>query len=153
MPLTDDQLVERFNRMKAPTGVVFNAKVLAVDSAKGWVRMSFDVGPQYCNPGGSVQGGIVTALLDDAAAFACIVKSGERIFVATLELKTVFLAPARQGLLFAEAQCIKYGKSIAFMEAELQDEEGRILAKMTTTTAPRRLDRPPVLIDTANAPA
>lgn len=153
MPLTDEELVERFNRKQAPTSVLFNTKIIAVDSAKGWVRMSFDIGPQFCNPSGAVQGGIITAMMDDAAAMACIVKSGQRIYVPTLELKTTFLSGAKQGLLFVEATCIKYGKSFAFMEAELQSPDGKVLAKMSTTAAPRLLDRAPNLVDTANAPA
>jgi uncharacterized protein (TIGR00369 family) len=153
MPLSDEELVERFNRKQAPTSVLFNTKIIAVDSARGWVRMSFNIGPQFTNPSGAVQGGIVTAMMDDAAAMACIVKSGQRIFVPTLELKTTFLGAAKQGLLFAEATCIKYGKSFAFMEAELQDKDGKILAKMSTTAAPRPLMADPILVDTANAAA
>jgi acyl-coenzyme A thioesterase PaaI-like protein len=70
----------------------------------------------------------------------------ERIYVPTLELKTSFLGAAYAGLLYAEARCIKFGKSIAFMEAELMDGEGKILAKMSTTAAPRLLKAKPNLI-------
>ena len=153
MPMSDEQLVERFNRMKAPTSVLFNQTVLVVDSANGFVRMSFDIGPQFCNPSGNVQGGIVAAMMDDAAAFACIVKSGKRIYVPTLEFKATFLAPAKQGLLFAEGRCIKLGKTVAFMEADLQDETGKILAKLSTTAAPRIIEGTPTLIDTSSAAA
>lgn len=151
MPLSDAQLVERFNAKMAPTSVLFKAVVISVRSDEGFVRMSFDIGPEFCNPRGNVQGGIVTALLDDAAALACIVKSGQRIYVPTLELKTSFFGPANQGLLYAEARCLKLGKSFAFMEAELSDVDGRILAKMSTTAAPRLLEGKPNLVETAPA--
>ena len=146
MPLTDAQLLERFNRNKPPTGVLFKSNILEVRAADGFVRMSYDIGPEFCNPSGAVQGGIVTAMLDDAAAFACIIMTTERIYVPTLELKTSFLGAAQAGLLYAEATCIKFGRTVAFMEAELKNAEGKVLAKMSTTAAPRLLNRPAKLI-------
>jgi acyl-coenzyme A thioesterase PaaI-like protein len=67
--------------------------------------------------------------------------------VPTLELKTSFLGAARPGLLYVEARCIKFGRSIAFMEADLKDGDGTILAKMSTTVAPRPLKHVPTLIE------
>jgi uncharacterized protein (TIGR00369 family) len=151
MPLTDEQLVERFSARRMPTGEVFNAEILEIRSAEGFVRIGYVIGPQFCNPMGNVQGGIVTAMMDDCAAIACIVKAGKPIYVPTLELKTTFLAPAKRGPLFAEARCIKLGKTIGFMEAELKDKDGNILAKMSTTCAPRMLDIKPNFASAAAA--
>jgi uncharacterized protein (TIGR00369 family) len=147
MPLSDEQLMERFNRRKPPTGVLFKSNILEVRSKDGFVRMSYDIGPDFCNPSGAVQGGIIAAMLDDTAAFACIVKAGEPIYVASLELKTSFFAAAKQGILYAEAQCIKLGRTVAFMEASLMDGEGKLLAKMSTTAAPRIANTAPKLVD------
>jgi uncharacterized protein (TIGR00369 family) len=147
MPLSDEQLMERFNRRKPPTGVLFKSNLLEVRSKDGFVRMSYDIGPDFCNPSGAVQGGIIAAMLDDTAAFACIVKAGEPIYVASLELKTSFFAAAKQGILYAEAQCIKLGRTVAFMEASLMDGEGKLLAKMSTTAAPRIANTAPKLVD------
>lgn len=146
MPLTDDQLLERFNTRRPPTGLLFKSQVLDVRSSDGFVRVQYDIGTEFTNPGGSVQGGIVTAMLDDACAFAVIINSGQPVFVATLELKTSFFAAAKPGLLIAEARVMKLGKSIAFVEADLLDPDGTMLARMTTTTAPRLLNKPPNLV-------
>jgi uncharacterized protein (TIGR00369 family) len=147
MPLSDEQLMERFNRRKPPTGVLFKSNILEVRSKDGFVRMSYDIGPDFCNPSGAVQGGIIAAMLDDTAAFACIVKAGEPIYVASLELKTSFFAAAKQGILYAEAHCIKLGRTVAFMEASLMDADGKLLAKMSTTAAPRTADTAPKLVE------
>jgi acyl-coenzyme A thioesterase PaaI-like protein len=40
-------------------------------------------------------------------------------------------------MLYAEATCIKLGRTVAFMEASLTDADGKLLAKMSTTAAPR----------------
>jgi uncharacterized protein (TIGR00369 family) len=146
MPLSDDELLTRFNTRRPPTGLLFKSQVLDLRSEDGFVRVQYDIGPEFTNPGGSVQGGIVTAMLDDACAFAVIIKSGQPVFVATLELKTSFFAASKPGLLIAEARVIKLGKSVAFVEADLLDPAGTLLARMTTTTAPRLLNKPPNLV-------
>lgn len=137
MAMTDAELLERMNRFVPPTAILLGQELLEVDSAAGRVRMKFQPVKECCNPMGNVQGGFVVAMLDDAAAFAAIVKSGERIGIPTIELKASFFAPAKAGVpLFAEGRCIKLGRRIAFMEADLFDEAGALLARMTTSAVP-----------------
>jgi uncharacterized protein (TIGR00369 family) len=93
-----------------------------------------------------VQGGIVATMLDDASAFAAIVKSGLPIYVPTLEFKTSFFAPAMTGLLYAEARCLRLGKTVAFMEADLFDGDRKHLARMSVTGVPRLQEGKPNLI-------
>ena len=148
MPLTAEQLVERFNEKQPPTGPLLGMKVLSVDIEKRTVRMSFQPDARVINPRGTIQGGIVTAMLDDCAAYAGIVALGEPGFIASLELKTSFFSPAYPGQLFAEGRCLKMGKSSCFLEAELSDETGKLLAKMTSTAAPLRSQQTPKLVKT-----
>lgn len=146
MPLTDDQLCERFNARVPPTGQLFNTRTLEVDSKAGRVRMAFEIDARFCNPRGTVQGGIVTALLDDCAATAGIVALGEAGFIASLELKTSFFAAAMPGALFAEGRCLKMGRSSCFLEADLTDANGKLLARMTSTAIPMRSKQSPILV-------
>jgi uncharacterized protein (TIGR00369 family) len=150
MPLTDAELdaelIERFNTRKPPIGVLLKSNILEVRSAEGFVRMSYDVGPEFCNPRGTVQGGIIATMLDDACALAAIVKSGQPIFVPTLEFKTSFFAPATAGLLYAEARCLKLGKSVAFMEGDLLDDRRTLLARINVTAVPRMIEGKPNLV-------
>jgi len=137
MAMTDAELMAKMNRFVPPTGVLLNMEILEIDSEAGRVKVRYLPGPEFTNPMGSVQGGIVVALLDDAAAFAAIVKAGTRIGIPTVELKTSFFAPARAGEpLYAEARCLKLGKRIAFMEADLTDGAGKLLARLTTSAVP-----------------
>lgn len=147
MPMTDAQLLERFNTRKPPTGNVFKSNILEVRAADGFVRMSYEVGAEYTNPMGAIQGGIVAALIDDVCAFAAIVKAGEPVAVPSLEFKTTFFAAAKPGLLFAEGRCIKMGRTACFMEGELQDSDGTVLAKMSVTALIRHPKTPPNLVD------
>ncbi|MEY2883372.1 MAG: hypothetical protein RL490_1096 [Pseudomonadota bacterium] len=138
MPMTDEELLQRMRTYVPPTAILLGQELLSVDSEAGEVKMRFRVGKDFCNPMGNVQGGILVAMLDDAAAVAAIVKSGKRIVVPTIELKTSFMAPAKANAwLYATGRCIKLGRSVAFMEAELTDETGKLIAKLTTSCLPQ----------------
>ena len=148
MALNDDDLKARMNRFVPPTAAILGQEILEIDCAAGRVKMKFQPIDACRNPMGNVQGGIVVAMLDDAAAFAAIIKSGKRIGIPTIELKTSFFAPAKAGVpLYAEGRCLKLGKRIAFMEADLFDEEGTLLARLTTSAIPIELDGPSKLVD------
>lgn len=135
--MTDAELLAQMNRFQPPTGRVLGMELLEVDAAAGRVKVRYQPGPEFTNPMGSVQGGIVVAMLDDAAAFAAIVKAGVRIGVPSIELKTSFFAPVKAGVpVYAEGRCIKLGKRVAFMEADLTDESGKLLARLTTSAVP-----------------
>jgi uncharacterized protein (TIGR00369 family) len=125
-------------------------KVVGVDQEKGIVRMSFEPDDRLTNPRGTIQGGIVSAMLDDCAAYAGIVALGEPGFIASLELKTSFLGPAYPGKLLAEGRCIKMGRSSCFLEADLRDETGKLLATMSSTAVPIRSTEKPRLIEINN---
>lgn len=147
MALNDEDLKARMNRFVPPTAAILGQEILEIDSAAGRVKMKFQPIDACRNPMGNIQGGIVVAMLDDAAAFAAIVKSGKRIGIPTIELKTSFFAPARAGVpLFAEGRCIKLGKRVAFMEADLFDEAGTLLARLTTSAIPVELPDPSNLV-------
>jgi uncharacterized protein (TIGR00369 family) len=148
MALNDEELMARMNRFVPPTAAILGQEILEIDSASGRVRMKFQPVDACRNPMGNIQGGIVVAMLDDAAAFAAIVKSGKRIGIPTIELKTSFFAPARAGVpLFAEGRCVKLGKRVAFMEADLFDEAGTLLARLTTSAIPVELPEQSQLVD------
>lgn len=135
--MTDAELLLRMNTKVPATSILLGTRVLAVDSAAGTVRMSFKPRPDFCNPMGNVQGGFIVAMLDDCAAVAAVVASGKRIVVPTIELKTSFFGVARLGqTLFGEGRCLKMGRRIAFMEAELFDADGKLLAKLSTSCMP-----------------
>lgn len=134
--MTDAELLDRMGRHVPPTAQLLGMKLLEVDSVAGRVRMSFEAKAEFCNPMGSVQGGIIVAMLDDAAAFAAIVKAGERIVVPSIEMKASFFGAAHAGTLYAEGRCIKLGKRVAFMEADLTDSDGKLLARLTTSSLP-----------------
>jgi uncharacterized protein (TIGR00369 family) len=69
----------------------------------GWVRIGFDGRHDFCNPAGFVQGGILSAMLDDTMGPAVFVMTEGRLYTATVTMTVNFLAPAKPGPITGEA--------------------------------------------------
>ncbi|MBN9005469.1 MAG: PaaI family thioesterase, partial [Rhizobiales bacterium] len=110
--------------------------VLDADPDAGWVRIGFDGKAAFCNPAGFIQGGILTAMLDDTMGPAVFIKTHGRLYTATIGLTVNFLAPAKVGPITGEARVVHIGKTIAFVEGKLFDARDTILA---TASASARL--------------
>jgi uncharacterized protein (TIGR00369 family) len=99
----------------------------------GWVRIGFMGKPEFLNPAGFIQGGILSAMLDDTMGPAVFIMTEGASYTLTIDLNVSFLAPAKIGPLYGEATVIQLGKTIAFIEGRLMDESGTLLAKATTS--------------------
>ena len=90
---------------------------------------------RFANPTGIVQGGFLAAFADSAMGASSLTYARERkVFSANAELKVSFLKPARVGsVLTCTAQVLSGGKRAAFLEAEVVDDEGRMVLKASST--------------------
>src|SRR5258707_14630986 len=108
-------------------------RILDTRLEEGWVRIGFDGKPEFCNPAGFIQGGILTAMLDDTMGPAVFVMTEGRLYTATITMTVNFLAPAKVGPIVGEATVTQIGKTIAFMEGRLTAEGGDVLATCTAS--------------------
>jgi uncharacterized protein (TIGR00369 family) len=102
---------------------------------------------RFANPAGVIQGGFLAAIVDSAMGAAAVTyalaKPGRRVSSANVEMKTSYLAPARVGtLLTCRATVISGGERVVFCEAELSDDEGRLVVKASSTYVITPRDRP-----------
>ena len=114
------------------------ARMLGIDIVDarpedGWVRVRFNARPEFCNASGNVQGGILAAMLDDAMGPAVLIMTQARTVPTTISMTVTYLAPARPGALFGEANVIQLGKTVGFVEASLSDEAGRVVARASAS--------------------
>src|SRR5882672_5803991 len=93
---------------------------------EGWVRIGFDGKPAFCNPAGFIQGGILSAMLDDTMGPAVFVMTEGRLYTATITLTVNFLAPAKPGPITGEADVTQLGDRFRGGEA---DGRGRYRAR------------------------
>jgi uncharacterized protein (TIGR00369 family) len=105
----------------------------AIDPEGGTIEVGFTAGDAFTNPTGAVQGGFVAAMLDDTMGPAVFAMGRGKIFAPTLDLHVSFLKPARPGRFVGKAKVVSLGKSIAFLEGELFDAGGELVAKSTAT--------------------
>ncbi len=118
---------------KPPCAQLLDWTLLDSNAEEGWARLSFEGRQEFLNPAGFVQGGILSAMLDDAMGPAVLIASGGTRYTATIDMHVSFLAPAKPGRIFAEGRVVQMGKTIAFMEAELTDVNGTKLARATSS--------------------
>ncbi len=97
------------------------------------IKVGFQTRKEFRNPGGVIQGGIIAAMIDDAFGPMCILASGRTKRPLTLDLNVSYLAAGQHGKFVCEARIIRQGKSISFVEGELFDENGELVARATST--------------------
>jgi len=84
--------------------------------------------PHHCNQRGVAHGGVVSSLLDTVMGSAVIASIPKEWWCATTALSLQFLAGAQLGEVVAEGRVIRRGKSVAFVQGELKDAAGKLLA-------------------------
>ena len=95
--------------------------------------MHYHASEALCHSGDIAQGGFITGMLDATMSHAVFAVAGEPIILPTLEIKVSFLEIARAGELVASGTVIRLGKSVAFLEGQLKDLNGKILATASST--------------------
>jgi molybdopterin converting factor subunit 1 len=121
------------NHVPRPPAYVKLLGARPLHAEPGRVRFEFRASEELLNPAGVVQGGFITAMLDETMGPAALSELGPGYTVPTLELKVSFLRPVRPGTVISEAHVIHRGKSVVFTEATLTDEDGNLLAKASGT--------------------
>jgi acyl-CoA thioesterase len=97
---------------------------------EGRAELRMQVRPDMLNGAGWLQGGMYTALCDEAMALALftVLEEGERI--ATISENTTFLQGARSGEITALGKVTKKTRNIAFTEGVVKhSDDGAILSQ------------------------
>jgi uncharacterized protein (TIGR00369 family) len=141
--VSDAEMLARFqtSKKRPACSETLGMQLTAVDQAAMTARFSFEARAEFANPTGAIQGGFICAMLDEAMGTAAIIASNVTMNAPTLEMKVSFLRPLFIGKATAEAKILKWGKSTCFIEAELFDPNGQLVAKASGTQAPKLFKR------------
>jgi uncharacterized protein (TIGR00369 family) len=93
-----------------------------LEQEDGRAVFRFTARPELTIPSGQVQGGIVAAMLDMTMAFSAN-------DLSTVSLHVDFLRPAMGPELTVTATVTRRGRRVIFAEAEMVDQEGRLIAR------------------------
>lgn len=94
------------------------------DSASAEVTLA----PHLLNRSGSAHGGLVATLLDTTMSRAALLVCEGQGRVVTVELSVSFVNPG-QGTLRCQAWSIRRTGSLVFLESEVRDESGLLVAR------------------------
>jgi acyl-CoA thioesterase len=122
-------------RQANPFFCLMGIEVVSVGQGNAVLRM--EVRPDMLNGVGWLQGGIFTALADEAMALALYSLLSPKEGIATISESTSFIRGVRDGVLTAEGRVIKKGRRVAFAEGDVtpdQKEKG-ILARTSAAFA------------------
>ena len=113
----------------------------ANEIADGRAVVTLAAGPQHANPMGTLHGGVLCDIADAAMgmAFHSTLAPGESF--TTIELKISFFRPVWEARLRAEGKVVRRGNTVGYIECEITDEAGRLVAKSSSTCMVLRGDR------------
>src|SRR5437868_11105948 len=114
-----------------PVGRLLGFALKAIEPGRAVFEMEAD--ERHHNPMGTLHGGVYCDLADAAMGYAYAATLAEGESFTTVELKINFLRTVRRATLTAEAKVIKAGAMLGYVECDVKDEQGRLVAKAAST--------------------
>src|SRR6201993_5577328 len=128
------EAIERMARGEVPQAPVARLIGFELTSIRhGESVIELEASDMHANPMGTLHGGILCDIADAAMgiAFASTLEADESF--TTLELKINFFRPVWEARLKAEGNVVRRGSSVGYIECEVTDEQGKLVAKAAST--------------------
>ena len=116
------------NISDTPAAGLLGREVVSFDAETGEAVVRYFARPEFANRHGTVQGGLLGAMLDSAAGIAGSSDLPPDQTAVTARLEVAFLKPAPLGPLVATARRISRDHRSIHVEGILADPTGRVLA-------------------------
>lgn len=127
-----------FDRLPMPpASKLLGWTLRAIDPGAGTIEIGFTADERFTNPGGTVQGGFLAAMLDDTQGPALFAMTDGTVYAPTIDFSISFIKAARPGAFIGKGRVVNRGKTIVFTEAELFDESGDLVARANFTSRAR----------------
>ena len=114
-----------------PVGRLVGFTLKEIEPGRAVFEMQAD--QRHHNPMGTLHGGVYCDLADAAMGMAYAATLAEGESFTTVELKINFLRAVRQAALTAEGKVVKAGSTVGYVECEVKDGQGRLVAKAAST--------------------
>lgn len=127
----------RAGAFRVPASETLGFEVHPTDTPEEGVTISWVVPEDLCNSAGNLQGGVMAAFADALLGGAAAAHLPEEQYPALAEMKISIFRPAPAGTkLTGTGTVLKRGKRVLFVEAEMTDAQGRLVAKASATEIP-----------------
>ena len=103
--------------------------------------LTLQAGPQHANPMGTLHGGVLCDVADAAMGIAFTSTLAEGESFTTMGLSINFFRPVWQARLRAEARVLNRGRNVGYIECDVTDQDGKLVAKANSTCIVLRGDQ------------
>ena len=125
------QRMQRGEAPPPPIGRLLGFVLKVIEPRRAVFEMEAD---ERChNPLGTLHGGVYCDLADAAMGYAYAATLGEGETFTTIELKINFLRAVRKATLAAEASVVKAGSTVGYVECDVRDQTGKLVARAAST--------------------
>lgn len=115
-----------------PSSVALSTQIVSSDMETGEVKVAMVAPMAFTSTHGYIQGGFIAALVDEVIGAPVYVFHKWEKAPLNLDLHLDYLRPVLPGNIYGTGRFVKNGRNIAFLEAELYDEDGQLLVKAHT---------------------
>ena len=103
------------------------------------ITLRFHPPESFITPRGSVQGGLVAGFLDEVMGWALVWATEHTEAPLNLDITKSLIRPVPHAPLVAKGRVVRRGRRVVFLESELFDGDGTLLARATSTAIPTAL--------------
>jgi uncharacterized protein (TIGR00369 family) len=125
------QKIQRGEAPSPPIGRLLGFVLKVIEPGHAIFEMEAD--EKHHNPMGTLHGGVYCDLADAAMGYAYAATLGDGESFTTVELKINFLRGVRQGRLTTEAKVVKVGGTLGYVECDVKDNAGKLVARASST--------------------
>ncbi len=129
-----------YEGQRSPSAELMGSEFVSFDPEKGELTTRFTPPASFASPRGAVQGGLIAGFLDEVmgGALLAVTEGSEHgtKLPLNLDMNLTFVSMVPLAPIIARGRVVKHGRRVAFLEGELFDETGALLARATSTAIP-----------------
>jgi uncharacterized protein (TIGR00369 family) len=130
-----------FDRLKMPpSAALLGWRLKDLNVAEKTITVGYEAKPEFLNPVGNVQGGILAAMLDETLGAVVLAVTNGEFTTATVDLHVSYIRPVKPGPISVVAQITNMGKQLAFMEGKLFSGDGKLSARAIGSSVLLKVD-------------
>ena len=125
-----------FTKRRSPSADLMGSNFVSFDPETNTATVEYTPPPSFASPRGAVQGGLIGGFLDEVMGTALLAATDGKLLPLNLDLNMSFVGMVPLETITATGRVVRLGRRIAFLEGELRDKNGKLLARATSTAMP-----------------
>ena len=123
-------------QQRSPSARLMGSAFQTWDAEAGEITFRYTPPPSFASPRGVVQGGLIGGFLDEVMGAALLAATDGESLPLNLDFNMSFLRAVPLETIMAKGRVVKSGRRVVFLEGELLDVAGNVLARATSTAIP-----------------